>query len=251
MNLLTGLFNPLEMYLSIAQMDDEKAKVKTKRIMIVTAVVAVLLSLMPVFIVNVPVEQYILSALINNSQMFGYCVLLPLISSLMAKYFTNKELKNNKISAEYTNFSKTFLIIMTSITYIIIASLAIMFEITIFVSFTMSNAPHIAMLIIPNLILITVFVESVLMFIWYVYKPFSAIYQTTNKATLKRISIIVVANLIAVFPCNAISMMAHYQYGLESVSTNTMTKPTLHRNTQNLIVATGSSQKIDNNKLNK
>lgn len=222
MNLLKGYLNPLEMYLSIAQMDDERAKIKSIRIIIVTIVIASLLSVLPMFVINVPTEQYLLHSLANNCQIFGYCILFPFAATLTAKLFVKMDLKKNKSSSKHTDFFKTFLISMTSMTYVVFTVLVFMFEISMLLAFTMSKHPSWMLMTVSYTVLILMFFETVLVFIWYVYKPFTAIYQCSSSAIFKRILMAFIANIAAVIPCNVVVELANGSYGIQSVVDNTM-----------------------------
>ncbi|MGR5365880.1 hypothetical protein [Photobacterium damselae] len=227
MNLFKGFFNPLDMYLSIAQMDDERAKIMAVRVIAATIIISVITSLLPLFAVNIPTEQYLFHTLINNCQIIGHVLLFPLVAMLLARFFVNRDLHNKISSSNYTNYYKTFLISVTSMTYVVVCILIFVFELSLLLSFIMSAAPHWAIVTVTNIVFCLVFVEFILMFIWYGYKPFSAIYQTSTPSVLKRILMLVVASIVATLPSAIASSYSNHALGMESISDNTLIRTTV------------------------
>lgn len=224
MNILKGLFNPLEMYTSLARMDEKKAKFCAIAIIISTFVIGTILSLLPMAVVTIPKSQLLLASLITNSQLTGFCILFPLSASIIARYFVKRDAASDKSSAsDFTTFYKSFLIITTSTVYVMLTSLVIMFELAMLLSFTTSTAPHWVLLVVTYAVMFFILIETILMLIWYVYKPFSVIYKTNKSAILKRLSMIIAGNLIALVPCSVMSSLVSNHFGLEALSSSTIT----------------------------
>ena len=216
MNILSGFLNPLNMYISISNMDDDHAKKKATKIITVVAILSFILSVLPVLVANVDIESYIVAITVSNLELMSFLILLPIVASWLSNLYSKK----TQDSGKSTNFSKTFLILTTSQAYIYVASIIIVLEVSALISCASLHIPKWLFMMVMGVSMIAVIAQTILALIWYVYKPYSAIYQNPDKSKLKRISLVIMSYSAAFIACQTIEASAGYQFGTSVIATN-------------------------------